>query len=82
MWVEVTVHLAGGERVTGKCVKPKGAWGMPISEEDHLVKVRDCMRMVFDSAMVEDCMAAVRRFDALTAAEVRALIHRLGNFSN
>jgi hypothetical protein len=31
--------------------------------------------------MVEDCIAAVRRFDALTAAEVRALIRRLGNFS-
>lgn len=81
MWVEVTVELASGERVAGKCAKPKGAWGEPISEEEHLVKVRDCLRIAFDDTVVEEIIAVVRRFETLDPAAVRAFARTFGNFT-
>lgn len=78
MWVELKVELESGERVTGRCDKPKGAWGAPISEEEHLIKVRDCLRKVFDDSTAEDIIATLQRFETLDAKEVRALIRTLG----
>jgi len=81
MWVEVTAELAGGERVAVKCVKPKGVWGEPITDEEHLVKVRNCMRIAFEPAVAEEIIAAVQRLETLNPAGVRALIRTLGNFA-
>ena len=75
-----SVELASGERIAGKCAKPKGAWGEPISEEEHLVKVRDCLRIAFDETVAEEIIAVVRRFETLDPPAVRALIRALGNF--
>lgn len=79
MWVEVRVTLAGGAQISAKCIKPKGAWGEPISEDEHLVKVRDCMHPVF-GATAQACIESIRRFETLEAAEIRELLRTLGNF--
>jgi 2-methylcitrate dehydratase PrpD len=81
MWVDVTVDLASGERVAGRCAKPKGAWGEPISEKDHLVKVRDCLRIAFDPVVAEEIIATVRRFETLDSPAVRAFVRMLANFT-
>jgi 2-methylcitrate dehydratase PrpD len=80
MWVEIRLTLGDGRVVTGKCVKPAGAWGNPVSETAHLAKVRDCLKTAFDAASAEEIIAATLRFDALDAAAVRDLMRRLGNF--
>ena len=82
MWVEIRLTLADGRMIGGKCIKPAGAWGNPVSEDAHLAKVRDCMRRVFDPSAAEEIIATTRRFDTLDAASVRALMRRLGNFPN
>jgi aconitate decarboxylase len=79
MWAEVRLTLADGRSVSGQCMKPNGAWGNPVSEDDHLAKVRDCMRVVFSGHEAEELIASMRRFDTLDPALVRGLMLRLGN---
>ena len=80
MWVEITVELANGERVKGRCTKLKGAWGEPLSDDEHLVKVRDCLRRAFDDATAETCIATVQQFDTVDSSQVHGLMRTLGNF--
>jgi aconitate decarboxylase len=80
MWIEITVELANGEQVKGRCTKLKGAWGEPLSDDEHLVKVRDCLRREFDDATVESCIATVQRFEKVDSSQVRGLMRTLGNF--
>ncbi len=80
MWVEIKVRLDDGRVVTGKCTRPNGAWGSPISEQEHMVKVRDCMRLVLGETDTQTVIAALQHFDSLGAYEIRALMRTLGRF--
>ncbi len=80
MWVEITVELESGERITAKCAKPAGAWGAPISDEQHGVKVRNCLRTVFSEPQTEHLIEIMNRFETLDPAAFRILMHTLGNF--
>jgi 2-methylcitrate dehydratase PrpD len=80
MWVEVKVALADGGLITNKCIRPRGAWGSPISQQEHLVKVRDCMRRALSNNETEDVIASIQKFERLDPREVRALMHALGRF--
>lgn len=81
MWAEIRLTLADGTIITGKCVKPAGAWGNPVSEGVHLTKARDCLKTAFDDAATEEIIATILRFDVLDDASVRVLMRRLGNFT-
>lgn len=81
MWVELEITLADGSLITTKCVRPRGAWGRSISEQEHLVKVRDCMTRVLNHNEVENAIALLQDFERLDAAGVRCLIHKLGGFA-
>ena len=80
MWVEVKINLSDGTLITSKCVRPRGAWGSPISPQEHLVKVRDCMRRVLSDNDTENVIALLQNFEQLDAGEVRELIHTMGRF--
>jgi len=80
MWVEIKIRLSDGRLVTGKCVRPRGAWGSPIFEQEHLLKVRDCMRRVLSANDTENVVAALQQFDHLNEHEIRALMLTLGGF--
>ncbi|HKV54980.1 MAG TPA: MmgE/PrpD family protein [Candidatus Binataceae bacterium] len=80
MWIEVKITLDNGQVVTGKCVRPPGLWGTPISEERHLAKVRDCFRMVLGESDTEELIDTLQQFDTLSGSEVRGLMHTLGRF--
>jgi 2-methylcitrate dehydratase PrpD len=82
MFVEIRVELANGERVSATCKGPKGIWGNPVPAEEHLKKVRDCLRTRLDEAAIERCVAMVDRFEGLESAEVRSLLHILGGFAS
>jgi aconitate decarboxylase len=80
MWVEINIKLAGGDLITAKCVRPHGAWGAPISQPEHLVKVRDCMRRVLSEDHTENAIASLCEFDRLNRDGLRALMRVLGGF--
>jgi 2-methylcitrate dehydratase PrpD len=75
MWVEASVTLQDGRVLHTRCNGPRGIWGSsPISDEDHLVKIRDCLSRKLPPDRAERLIALARRADTLTAVEVRALL--------
>ena len=80
MWVETKIRLDGGSLVKGKCVRPPGSWGSPISRQEHLVKVRDCIRRVLNENDTENLVAVIQEFDHLTHHDIQALMRMLGRF--
>ncbi len=81
MHVEADVQLADGRTLHTRCNGPRGIWGSPpISEEDHLVKVRDCLATRLPPAPAEELIALARRAEDLDAAEVGRLLTIAGCF--
>ena len=78
MWVEVNVRLADGSQLSARGVRPPGAWGSPISEQEHLRKVRDCLTRVLSEEATDDVVASLREFDRLGSDGVRHLMRTLG----
>ena len=78
MRIDLAVTLADGTTVRRSCRRPPAAWGELPAAGDHLAKVRDCMRRVFDDAMVDRCVAAVQDFERLDATGVKRLMELLG----
>jgi 2-methylcitrate dehydratase PrpD len=77
MRVEINVTLADGTLISSKCVQPRGGWGSPISEQEHLVKARDCIGRVLSPSVTEQVIALLREFDLLDSGQIRALMHLL-----
>lgn len=81
MYVLLRVELDGGRVLETRCDGPPGKWGMPpISEAEHLVKIRDCLATRFESAAAERVIGLARRIDDLDAAGVRQLMQLAGCF--
>jgi 2-methylcitrate dehydratase PrpD len=82
MHVLLRVELDGGRVLETRCDGPRGKWGTPpISEAEHLVKVRDCLATRFEPAAAERVIALARQIDDLDAAGVRQLMQLAGCFS-
>ena len=65
-----------------RCNGPRGKWGTPpISEEEHLVKVNDCLATRLDKSAADRIVALARRIDNLDAAGVHDLMQCAGYFS-
>ncbi|MGA3402071.1 MAG: hypothetical protein ABSC95_22890, partial [Acetobacteraceae bacterium] len=61
MHVEAEVELTDGSVVSTRCDGPRGMWGQPaISDDEHLVKVRDCLSKRLPSDRMERCIALAR----------------------
>jgi aconitate decarboxylase len=81
MHVLLRVELDGGRVLETRCNGPRGKWGTPpISEVEHLVKVRDCLATRFEPAAAETVIGLARRIDDLDAAGVRRLMQLAGCF--
>jgi len=75
MWVEITVELQDGQRVTARCNGPKGFWGLArLGREEHLVKIRDCLGMRLGKDATERCIQLVAELDKLGPEGVRELV--------
>ncbi|MEW6300341.1 MAG: MmgE/PrpD family protein [Thermodesulfobacteriota bacterium] len=80
MWVEVTVVLHNGERLTARCHGPKGFWGLPpLQREEHLAKVRDCLATRLPPESVARCIRLVDELDNQGPDGVRELITLVGS---
>src|ERR1700690_4456297 len=81
MYVLLRVELDGGRVLETRCDGPRGKWGTPpISEAEHLVKIRDCLVTRFEPAAAECIIRLARRIDDLDAAGVREIMQLAGCF--
>jgi len=81
MHVEAAVELANGRVLTARCKGPRGAWGaIPVSREEHLDKVHDCLSRRLSDAMVDRCVALALEIDCLKGSEVAELLEIAGQF--
>ena len=75
MHVRIEVTLRGGTRVSATCRGPKGAWGQEeLTDAEHTVKLRDCLRVGLDRKSVSDLLALLARFEDLAPAGVRKVV--------
>ena len=82
MHVEADVQMSDGRTLHTRCDGPRGIWGSPpISDEDHLVKVRDCLATRLPQAKAEELIALARRTEQLDAGGVRQLLTIAGCFA-
>ncbi len=80
--VVLRVELDGGRVLETRCDGPRGKWGTPpISEAEHLVKVRDCLATRLEPDKVEAVIGLARQIDTLDAAGVRQLMQLAGCFA-
>jgi aconitate decarboxylase len=79
MHVLLRVELDGGRVLETRCNGPRGKWGTPpISEAEHLVKVRDCLATRLAPAAAERVIALARQIDALDVGGVRQIMQIAG----
>ena len=82
MHVLLRVELDGGRVLETRCNGPRGKWGTPpISEAEHLVKVRDCLATRLAPDAAERIITLARRIDDLDAAGLRQLMQFAGCFA-
>jgi 2-methylcitrate dehydratase PrpD len=74
-YVELEIGLADHTVVRERCERPRGSWGAPpISDDEHVAKVRDCFAGSLAPAAIDECIALALRFDRLDADGVRRLL--------
>jgi len=75
MHVELEVTLRDGRTFHSRCNGPRGIWGGdPVSPEEHLVKVGDCLSVGFAREQVEQCVALASKINQLDSSGVAALL--------
>jgi 2-methylcitrate dehydratase PrpD len=74
-YVELEIGLADNSVVRERCERPRGSWGAPpISDDEHVAKVRDCFAGSLAAPTIDECIALALRFDRLDADGVRRLL--------
>lgn len=74
-YLDLDVEMQGGEIIHARCERPRGSWGAPpVTEEEHLSKVRGCLGIYLSTKAVEHVVAGCRRFDTLDGNSVRNLL--------
>ena len=75
MYVLAEATLSDGTTVSTRCDGPRGKWGTPpIPEEDHLVKVRDCLALKYDEEDRERIIALAGKLDELSSDQIGELM--------
>jgi hypothetical protein len=74
-YVDLEIELADGTTVRERCERPRGSWGAePISQAEHIVKVRDCLAGSLASAAIDECLELGSRFEQLDGNGVRRML--------
>lgn len=75
MYVTAEATLDDGSVVSTRCDGPRGKWGTPpIPEEDHLVKIRDCLSLKYAEAEREEIIDLAGRYDELSPDQITKLM--------
>lgn len=81
MHVDLRVELDDGKVLETRCNGPRGKWGtLPITDAEHLVKVRDCLATRLPEAKAEEIIGLARRIDDLDPEGVAKLMRLAGCF--
>lgn len=79
MHVDLHVTLEDGTTFEARCDGPRGIFGSPpISDEEHLGKVRDCLAVGLDRDRADRVVALARSLDRQGEAGVREMIELSG----
>ena len=71
MYVDMEVELDDGSVVSTRCDGPRGKWCKPpISIDEHLVKVRDCLSTRLSERDQERVIELGSNFEALSSDEI------------
>jgi aconitate decarboxylase len=74
-YVDLEIELADGTIVHERCERPRGSWGAePISEAEHIVKVRDCLAGSLAPSAIDEYLELGNRFGRLDANGVRRML--------
>ncbi|MDQ2802784.1 MAG: MmgE/PrpD family protein [Pseudomonadota bacterium] len=74
MHVTLEVETEDGTVRRSRSDGPPGHWSRPpISDAEHLAKVRDCLAVGMETEAAEECIALAQRLDRLDEAGVRRL---------
>ena len=74
-YVDLEIELADGTIIRERCERPRGSWGAePISEAEHIAKVRDCLAGSLVPSAIEECMELGSRFEQLDGTGVRRML--------
>ena len=71
-WVQARAKLKDGREVASRCDAYRGCSRNPIGRDQHLVKVRDCMRRALPEAAMERLIGLVEGLDEVPDARVLA----------
>ena len=74
-WVQARAKLKDGRELVERCDAYRGSSRNPIGREQHLVKVRDCMRRALPQAAMERLIGLIDQLDTLSDA--RELVRTL-----
>ena len=81
MYVDLKVVLDNGQTLESRCNGPRGKWGTtPITEAEHLVKVRDCLATRLDAKTSTRLIDQARKIDDLDVAGIHGLMELAGCF--
>src|SRR5437868_9541471 len=65
-YVDLEIELADGTSVRERCERPRGSWGAePISEAEHVMKVRDCLAGSLSPSAIDECVELGSCFEEL-----------------
>lgn len=79
----IRLELLNGDLLEASCNGPKGSWGKePISQKEHLEKVRECLSLAFSANDVESVIDVGYRLEELDGSEMSDFIRLLGNYKN
>jgi len=74
-YVDVEIELDDGTIIRERCERPRGSWGAePISEAEHIVKVRDCLAGSLAPAAIDECIELGSRFEQLDPNGLRRML--------
>jgi aconitate decarboxylase len=75
LFVELEVDLDDGTTLKTRCDGPRGKWGTPpITVEEHLVKVRDCLSTRLSDRDSERLIELANSFEQLGAKDLREVM--------
>jgi aconitate decarboxylase len=75
-YLDLEIELENGDVVRERCERPRGSWGAPpITAEEHMAKVCDCLATYMSPAAVARCTELCGRIDGLDAHGVCELVH-------
>jgi aconitate decarboxylase len=79
-YVDLEVELADGGIIRERCERPRGSWGAePISEAEHVAKVRGCLAGSLPPAAIDECVELGGRFEELDGKGVRRMLALAGS---